>query len=65
MNPLRMYTLAAHWEFEELVVCALQMDVQCIPDNHALSMGPQCLLRLAQLHEACKAKLTSNSANVA
>ncbi len=61
MDPLRMYTLAAHWGFEELAVSssryALRIDVQCITDDHALSMGPQYLLRLAQLHEARKAKL--------
>ncbi len=38
---------------------ALRMDVHVhgITDDHALSTGPQYLLRPAQLHEACKTKL--------
>ncbi len=54
-----MYTLAAHWEFEELVVSssryALRMDsdAQCITDDHALSKAKlkELLLMVPTLHD--------------
>src|SRR5258708_16806887 len=59
MDSLRMYTLAAHWEFEELVVSssryALRMDsdAQCITDDHALSKAKlkELLLMVPTLHD--------------
>ncbi|KAF8327903.1 uncharacterized protein EI90DRAFT_1641581 [Cantharellus anzutake] len=62
-EALRMYTLAAHWDFEELAVSASRYvlrvadTIQNITDDHAETIGPRYLLRLIQLHETRKARL--------